>query len=106
MGGAAGPPPPPPADGVDEPPQVRTPGIKRCIKALGRGGKHLGGRRAHQHNIAALKTASKRIGKVIGKRDQAVTGTHNPQLRQRCRHMRGRKQPHLTRAGSQSPSLF
>ena len=48
----------------------------------------------------------KRIGKVIRKGHQAVTGTHNPQLRQRCRHMRGRKQPRLTRAGPQSPGLF
>ena len=57
-------------------------------------------------NECAIKAARKRIGKVIRKGHQAVTGTHNPQLRQRCWHMRGRKQPRLTRAGSQSPSLF
>ena len=33
-----------PADGVDEPPQVRSLGIKRSIKTLGRGGKRIGGR--------------------------------------------------------------
>ena len=33
-----------PADRVDEPPQVRPLGIKRSIKTLGRGGKHIGGR--------------------------------------------------------------
>ena len=80
--------------------------IKRSIKVLGRGDKRLGARIPHQHNIAAIKAVRKRTGKVIGKRNQAVTGTHNPQLRQRCRHMRGRKQPRLTRAGPQSPGLF
>ena len=95
-----------PADGVDKPPQVRPLGIKRSIIALGSSSKRRNRRRVHENNIAAIKAALKRIGKVIGKRDQAVTGTHNPQLRQRCWHMRGRKQPHLTRAGSQSPSLF
>ena len=88
-----------PADGVDKPPQVRPLGIKRSIKALGCGGKRLGGRRAHQRDIAAIKAARKRIGKVVRKGHQAVTGTHNLQLRQRCRHMRGRKQPRLTRIG-------
>ena len=95
-----------PADGVDEPPQVRTLGIKQSIKALGRSGKRLGGRRAHQRDVAAIKAARKRIGKVVRKGNQTIAGTHNPQLRQRCWHMRGRKQPRLTRAGSQSPSLF
>ena len=95
-----------PADGVDEPPQVRTLGIKLSIKALGRGGKRLGGRRAHQRDIAAIKAARKRIGKVVRKDNQTIAGTHIPQQRQRCWHMRGRKQPRLTRAGSQSPSLF
>jgi len=95
-----------PADGVDEPPQVRALNVKRTGKALGRGSKHLGARISHEHNVAAIKAARKRIGKVICKGHQAVTGTHNPQLRQRCRHMRGRKQPRLTRAGPQSPGLF
>lgn len=95
-----------PADGVDEPPQVRTLGIKRSIKALGCGGKRLGGRRAHEHNIAVIKAARKRIGKVIRKGHQTIAGPYNPQQRQRCRHMRRRKQPRLTRAGPQSPGLF
>ena len=93
-------------DGVHKPPQVRHLGIKRSIKALGRSCKRLGGRRSHQRDIAAIKAARKRIGKVVRKGHQAVTRTHNPQLRQRCRHMRGRKQPRLTRIGPQSPSLF
>ena len=88
-----------PADGVDEPPQVRTLGIKRSIKALGRGGKRRNRRRVHEHNVAGIKAARKRIGKVIGKRNQAVTGAHNPQQRQRRRHMRGRNKTRLTRAG-------
>ena len=95
-----------PADGVDEPPQVRTLGIKRSIKALGRSGKRLGGRRAHQRDIAAIKAARKRIDKVVRKGHQAVTGTHNPQLRQPCRHMQGRNKTRLTRAGPCSPGLF
>ena len=81
-------------------------GIKRSIKALGCGSKRIGGRRTHQHDIAAIKAVRKRIGKVIGKRDQAVTGTHNTQLRQSRRHMRGRDKTRLTRAGPYSPGLF
>ena len=95
-----------PADGVDEPPQVRPLGIKRSIKAFGRSSKRRSRGLPHQRNIAAIKAARKRIGKVVRKGHQAVTGTHNPQLRQRCRHMRGRKQPRLTRTGPQSPGLF
>ena len=95
-----------PADRVDEPPQMRPLGIKRSIKFLGSGGKRLDGRRTHQRDIAAIKAVRKRIGKVVRKGQQAVAGVHNPQLRQRCWHMRGREQPRLTRAGPQSPSLF
>ena len=93
-------------DGVDKPPQVRTLGIRRSIKTLGRGGKRLGARIPHQHNIAAIKAARKRIGKVVRKGHQAVTGAHNPQLRQRRWHMRGHEQPYLTRASPCSPGLF
>lgn len=95
-----------PADRVDEPPQMRPLGIKRSIKVLGRGGKRLDGRRTHQRDIAAIKAVHKRIGKVIGKRNQAVTGTYNPQQRQSRRHMRGRNQSRLTRAGPYSPGIF
>ena len=95
-----------PADGVDKPPQVRPLGIKRSIKVLGRGDKRLDGWRAHQRDIAAIKAARKRIGKVVRKGHQAVTGTHNPQLRQRCWHMWGRNKTRLTRAGPYSPGLF
>lgn len=95
-----------PADGVNEPPQVRPLGIKRSIKALGRSGKRLGGRRAHQRDIAAIKTARKRIGKVVRKGNQAIAGTHNPQLRQCRRHMQGRNKTRLTRASPCSPGLF
>lgn len=80
--------------------------IKRSIKALGRSRKHCSRRLPNQHNIAAIKATSKRIGKVIGKRNQAVTGAHNPQQRQRRRHMRGRNKTRLTRAGPYSPGLF
>ena len=85
---------------------MRPLGIKRSIKDLGRGGKRIGGRRARQRNIAAIKAVRKCFGKVIRKGHQAVTGTHNPQLRQRCRHMRGRNKTRLTRVGPQSPGLF
>ena len=95
-----------PADGVDEPPQVRTLDIKRSIKALGRSGKRLGGRRAHQRDIATIKAVRKRIGKVIGKRNQTIAGTYNPQQRQRRRHMQGRNKTRLTRASPCSPGLF
>ena len=95
-----------PADRVDEPPQIRPLGIKRSIKVLGRGGKRLDGRRTHQRDIAAIKAARKRIGKVVRKGHQVIAGVHNPQLRQRCWHMRGREQPCFTRAGPQSPGLF
>ena len=66
---------------------MRPLGIKRSIKALGRSSKRLGGRRAHQHDIAALKAASKRFGKVVRKSHQAIAGAHNPQKRKRRRHM-------------------
>ena len=95
-----------PADRVNEPPQVRPLGIKRSIKALGRSSKRRNRRLAHHSHVAGIKAVRKRIGKVIGKRNQAVTGAHNPQLRQRCWHMRGREQPRFTRAGPQSPGLF
>lgn len=95
-----------PADGVDEPPQVRTLSVKRAGKATGRRSKRLDRRLPHHHNIAAVKSARKRIGKVIGKRNQTIAGTYNPQQRQRRRHMRGRNQSHPTRAGPQSPGLF
>lgn len=95
-----------PADGVDEPPQVRTLSVKRAGKATGRGGKRIGGRRAHQRDIAAIKAVRKRIGKVIGKRNQEIAGTYNPQLRQRRRHMRGRNKSRPSRAGPYSPGLF
>ncbi len=85
---------------------MRSLGIKRCIKTLGRSGKRLGARIPHQHNIAAIKAARKRIGKVIGKRNQTIAGTYNPQLRQRRRHMRGRNKTHPTRADPCSPGLF
>ena len=85
---------------------MRPLGIKRSIKALGRSGKRLGGRRAHQRDTATIKAARKRIGKVIGKRNQTIAGTYNPQQRQRRRHMRGRNQSRPTRAGPQSPGLF
>ena len=95
-----------PADGVDEPPQVRPLGIKRSIKALGRGGKRCNRGLTHHNHVAGIKAARKRIGKVIGKRNQAVTGAHNPQQRQRRRHMQGRNKTRLTRAGPQSPGLL
>ena len=95
-----------PADGVDEPPQVRTLSVKRAGKATGRRSKRLDRRLPHHHNIAAVKSARKRIGKVIRKGHQAIAGPYNPQQRQRCRHMRRRKQPRLTRAGPKSPGLF
>ena len=95
-----------PADGINEPPQVRPLGIKRSIKAIGRSSKRRNRWLPHHSHVAAIKAARKRIGKVVRKGNQTIAGTHNPQLRQRCWHMRGRKQPRLTRAGSQSPSLF
>ena len=95
-----------PADGVDEPPQVRSLSIMRSFKALGRGSKRRSRRLPHKHNIAAIKSASKRFGKVIREGHQAVTGTHDTQQRQSRRHMRGRNQSRLTRTGPQSPSLF
>ena len=81
-------------------------GIKRSIKALGRGSKRIGGPRAHQRDIAAIKAARKRIDKVVRKGHQAVTRTHNTQQRQSRRHMRGRNKTRLTRAGPYSPGLF
>lgn len=95
-----------PADGVNEPPQVRTLGIKRSIKTLGRCSKRISRRRTHQRDITAIKAARKRFGKVIRKGHQAVTGTHDSQQRQRCRHMPGSDKTRLTRAGSQSPGIF
>ena len=95
-----------PADGVDEPPQMRSLGIKRSIKALGRGSKRRNRRLSHHSHVAGIKATCKRIGKVIGKRNQAIAGTHNPQQRQRRRHMRGRNKTRLTRAGPYSPGLF
>ena len=95
-----------PADGVDEPPQVRTLGIKRSIKTLGRGGKRRNRRRVHEHNVATIKAVRKRISKVIGKRNQTIAGTYNPQQRQRRRHMQGRNKTRLTRASPCSPGLF
>ena len=95
-----------PADGVDKPPQVRPLGIKRAGKALGRGGKRCGRRLIHHSHIAGIKAARKRFGKVIRKGHQAVTGTHDSQQRQRCRHMRGRNKTRLARTGPQSPGLF
>ena len=95
-----------PADGVDEPPQVRTLSVKRAGKATGRRSKRLDRRLPHHHNIAAVKSARKRIGKIVRKGHQAVTGTHNPQQRQRRRHMQGRNKTRLTRAGPYSPGLF
>ena len=94
------------ADRVHKPPQVRPLGIKRSIKALGRGGKRRSRRLPHQHNIAAIKTASKRFGKVIRKGHQAVTGTHDTQQRQSRRHMRGRNKTRLTRTSPCGPALL
>ena len=68
-----------PADGIDEPPQMRPAIIKRSIKVLGRGSKRRSRRLPHQRNIAAIKAASKRIGKVVRKGHQAITRPHNPQ---------------------------
>lgn len=93
-------------DCVHKPPQVRPLSIKRGIKALGRGNKYLGARIPHQHNIAAIKATSKRIGKVVRKSHQAVTGTHNTQQRQRRRHVRGLNKTRITRASPYSPGLF
>ena len=93
-------------DGVDEPPQVRPLGIKRSIKAFGRGGKRRSRRLPHQHNIAAIKTASKRFGKVIRKGHQAVTGMHDTQQRQSRRHMLGSDKTRLTRTSPCSPVLL
>ena len=95
-----------PADGIDEPPQVRPLGIKRSMKTLGRGSKRIGRRRAHEHNVAAIKAVRKSIGKVVRKGNQTIAGTHNPLLRQHRRHMRGSNQSRPTRAGPCSPSLF
>lgn len=95
-----------PADGIDEPPQMRPAIIKRSIKALGRGGKRRSRRLPHQRNIAAIKTAGKRIGKVVRKGHQAIAGPHDPQHRQRRRHMRGRNKTRLTRTSPYSPGLF
>ena len=95
-----------PADRVDEPPQVRTFDIKRSIKALGRGSKRRNRRLPHQHHIATIKAERKRIGKVVRKSNQAITGPHNPQQRQRRRHMRASNKTRLTRAGPCSPGLF
>ena len=85
---------------------MRPASIKRSIKALGRGGKRRNRRLPHEHNAAGIKAARKRICKVIGKHDQAIAGTHNPQQRQRRRHVRGRNKTRLTRAGPCSPGLF
>ena len=85
---------------------MRPLGIKRSIKVLGRGDKRCNRRLTHHSHVAGIKAARKRIGKVIGKRNQAVTRTHDPQLRQRRRHMRGRNKTRPTRAGPQSPGLF
>ena len=95
-----------PADGVDEPPQVRPLGIKRSIKALGRSSKRRSRGLPHQRNIAAIKAAGKHIGKVVRKGHQAIAGLHNPQHRQRRRHMRGRNKTRLTRTSPDSPVLF
>ena len=70
---------------------MRPLGIKRSMKTLGRGSKRIGRRRAHEHNVAAIKAVRKRFGKVIRKGHQAVTRTHNTQQRKRCRHVPGSK---------------
>ena len=80
--------------------------LKRCDNTLGRGLKRRDARLPHQRHIAALKATSKRIGKVIGKRNQTIAGAHNPQLRQRRRHMRRCNQSRHARAGPYSPGLF
>lgn len=85
---------------------MRPASIKRSIKALRRGGKRRNRRLPHEHNVAGIKAARKRIGKVIRKGHQAIAGLHNPQHRQRRRHMRGRNKTRLTRAGPCSPGLF
>ena len=81
-------------------------GIKRGGKTLGRGGKRRNRRLPHEHNVAGIKAARKRIGKVIRKGHQAVTGTHNTQQRQSRRHMRGRNKARFTCAGPYGPGLF
>ena len=53
-----------------------------------------------------FEAASKRFSKVIRKDHQAIAGAHNPQLRQRRRHMRGCNQSRLARASPCSPGLF
>ena len=85
---------------------MRPASIKRSIKALRRGSKRRNRRLPHEHNVAGIKAARKRIGKVIRKGHQAIAGLHNPQHRQRRRHMRGRNKTRLTRAGPCSPGLF
>lgn len=94
------------ANRVNEPPQVRSLDLKRSIKALGRRSKRRNRRFPHEHNVEGIKAASKRIGKIVCKGYQAIPRLHNPQLRQRCRHMRGRNKTHLTRAGPCSPDFF
>ena len=63
------------ADGVDEPPLVRPLSIKRSIKALGRSSERCSRRLPHEYNVAAIKAVRKRIGKIIGKRNQAIART-------------------------------
>ncbi len=53
-------------------------GIKRAGKATGRRSKHLDRRLPHHHNIAAVKSARKRIRKVVRKGHRRSPG-HNPQ---------------------------
>ena len=95
-----------PADGVDEPPQVRTLGIKQSIKALRRSGKRCNRGLPHHNHVAGIKAARKRFGKVVRKGHQAIAGLHNPQQRQRRRHMRGSNKTRLTRTSPCGPGLF
>ena len=85
---------------------MRPLGIKRSIKAFGRSSKRRSRRLPHERNIAAIKAAGKCIGKVVRKGHQAIAGLHNPQHRQRRRHMRGRNKTRLTRTSPDSPVLF
>ena len=95
-----------PANRVDEPPQVRPLDLKRNIKALGCNSKRRNRRLPHEHNVAGIKAARKRIGKVVRKGHQAIAGLHNTQQRQSRRHMRGRNKARFTCAGPYGPGLF
>ena len=85
---------------------MRPASIKRSIKALGCSSKRRNRRLPHEHNVAGIKAASKRIGKVVRKGHQAIAGPHDPQQRQCRRHMRGRNKTRLTRTSPYSPGLF